>query len=433
MKKAFIFNKIFKNASWIIVCKILQSILNLFIGMITVRYLGPSNYGLISYAASIAAFFVPIMHLGLTSTLVQELLSDPENEGKILGTSIGMNALTGVISMIGIYAFCMIAHQDEKETIIVCVLYSFTLLFQAAEMSQYWFQAKLMSKYPSIIALIAYIVASIYKIYILISNKDIYWFAITHVIEACVVSLSLMLVYYRLSDKKLGFSFALGKRLFSRSKYYIISGMAVIILQYTDKFMLKNMIGDEVTGYYSVAVMCAGLFSFVYAAIVDSMRPQILQQKKVSEKKYEESLSILYALIFYISLIQCIITTALADVLVFVLYGEAYMPAVEVLRVSVWVITFSFIGSVTSIWILGENKNRMIVWIGLFGAGTNILLNLIFIPRFGAVGAAFASFLTQLLKNFIFCFLVKPLRHSMTLLLRGINPKFAIKKIRELL
>ena len=109
------------------------------------------------------------------------------------------------------------------------------------------------------------------------------------------------------------------------------------------------------------------------------------------------------------------------------------MPAVEVLRVSVWVITFSFIGSVTSIWILGENKNRMIVWIGLFGAGTNILLNLIFIPRFGAVGAAFASFLTQLLKNFIFCFLVKPLRHSMTLLLRGINPKFAIKKIRELL
>ena len=40
--------QVVKNASWIIVCKVMQSILQLVIGMISARYLGPDNYGLIS-------------------------------------------------------------------------------------------------------------------------------------------------------------------------------------------------------------------------------------------------------------------------------------------------------------------------------------------------------------------------------------------------
>ena len=64
-------NKVIKNASWMIGCKIAQSVISLIIGMLTARYLGPSNYGLISYAASIAVFLLPLMQLGLIKTLVQ--------------------------------------------------------------------------------------------------------------------------------------------------------------------------------------------------------------------------------------------------------------------------------------------------------------------------------------------------------------------------
>ena len=48
-------NRVFKNASWIIGCKVAQMIINLVVGMLTARYLGPSNYGVINYAASIVA------------------------------------------------------------------------------------------------------------------------------------------------------------------------------------------------------------------------------------------------------------------------------------------------------------------------------------------------------------------------------------------
>ena len=54
-------NKIFVNASWIIGCKIMQSGLALLINALTARYFGPSNFGLINYAASLVAFVTPVV------------------------------------------------------------------------------------------------------------------------------------------------------------------------------------------------------------------------------------------------------------------------------------------------------------------------------------------------------------------------------------
>ena len=66
--------KVIHNAEWIVVCRIIQSILGLVVSMMTARYLGPSNYGVISYAASLVAFVTPVMQLGFNSILVQEII-----------------------------------------------------------------------------------------------------------------------------------------------------------------------------------------------------------------------------------------------------------------------------------------------------------------------------------------------------------------------
>lgn len=81
-------NKVVKNASWLIGIQLVKSLLAMVISMLTARFLGPSGFGLINYAASIVSFVAPIMYLGLTGVLVQELVTHPEREGEILGTSI---------------------------------------------------------------------------------------------------------------------------------------------------------------------------------------------------------------------------------------------------------------------------------------------------------------------------------------------------------
>ena len=51
-------NREAKNASWLICGKLAQMVLSFFVSILTARYLGPSNYGTISYVNAYVAFFL---------------------------------------------------------------------------------------------------------------------------------------------------------------------------------------------------------------------------------------------------------------------------------------------------------------------------------------------------------------------------------------
>lgn len=401
--------------------------------MLTARYLGPSNFGLINYAASIVSFMVPIMQLGLRSTLVYELIQKPDEEGKTLGTALFMNLLAALLCMVAIAGFVNIANRREKTTIIVCVLYSVNLIFQALEMCQYWFQKNLLSKYTSVVSLVAYLIVTLYKTYLLVTQKNIYWFAIAQAIDYCIISVALLIMYKIIGGLKFSISFKRGKEMLSKSKYYIISGMMVTIFSQTDRLMIKNMIGDEATGYYSAAVTCAGMASFVFAAIIDSMRPVILESNKQSVKLFEVNISRLFSIVFYMSLIQCVGMTVLAKPIIWILYGKEYLASVNALRLVVWYVTYSYLGQVRNIWILAEKKQKYLWRINLSGALLNIVLNTVLIPFWGIIGAAFASLFTQFFTNFLLGFLLQPIRSCNKLMLQGMSPKFAFEIVKKII
>ena len=419
-------NRVFKNAAWIIGCKIMQSLLNLVIGLLTARYLGPSNYGIISYVGSVVAFAAPIMQLGLKQTLIKELIQSPEREGQILGTALVMNVVSSVFCMLGCVAFVAIADAGEKETILVCALYSLTLLFQATEMTQYWFQSKLLSKYPSIAMLCSYIIVAIYKVFLLVTKKSVAWFALSNVLDYCLISVILIILYKKAGGQPLGFRWKTGREMLSRSKYYIIPSLMVMIFQHTDRIMIKLMIGDIETGIYSAAITCVGITGFVFAAVIDSVRPVVLEAKKESPKLYEERVTQLYSIITCMSLAQSIGMTILAKPLVWLMYGPEYARTAGILAVAVWYVTFSYYGVVRNIWILAEEKQKYLTGINLAGAIANVLLNLCLIPWLGAIGAAIASLFTQFFTNVIIGFILKPIRCNNYLMLKSWNPKVVL-------
>ena len=425
--KQLLKNRVAKNASWIIACKIVQMLINLVVGMLTARYLGPSNYGVINYAASIIAFATPIMQLGMNSILVQELVQQPENEGRILGTAIRLSFCSSILCILGVFAFVSIANVGELETIYVCLLYSTVLIFQAFELIGYWFQAKLLSKYSSIVMLIAYIIVAAYKIFLLIQQKSIFWFATSQALDSALISLGSFMVYKKLGGQRLSFSGELAKRLFEKSHFYIVSSMMVTIFAQTDKIMIKLLLSSEETGYYSAAITIASLSSFLYLAIVDSMRPMIFESKMHSVEKYERDLSLLYSIIFYLSLAQCLIMAFLAKYIISFLYGEQYLPAIGTLRIGIWYTTFSYLGMVRNIWILAENKQKYLWRINLSGAVANIVLNFILIPLMGINGAALASLITQFFTNVIVGYCIKPIRYNNSIMMDGIKLVYLLK------
>ena len=425
-------NRVINNAKWIIVCKIAQSLLQLIVGMLSARYLGPSNYGLINYASSVVAFFVPIMQLGLQSTLVQEYVDKPEKEGQLIGTALVMNMTSAVACMVGVTTFATVANRGEPTTILVCALYSASLFFQAIEMLQYWFQAKLFSKYSSLAMLVSYITVSAYKIYLLASGKSVYWFALSHAVEYGVTGLLLLITYRRKGTQKLQFSFDVARDMLSSSKHYIVAMLMVVVYNSTGNVMLKHIFGEAETGYFATAVTCTSLTGFIFNAIIDTARPVVLESRKKSIAAFEKNVSRTYALTTWLSLAQSVMFTIFAPLIVHLLYGEEYMPTVPVLQILVWNTAFSYMGYVRNIWILGEEKHKILWVINASGAAANILLNVWLIPLWGACGAAVASVLTQIFTNFVLGFILKEIRANNRLILKSLNPKLLLDMVAVL-
>ena len=363
-------NKVVQNASWIIVSKTVQAVLTLIINILTSRYLGPSNYGLVNYASSVTAFVFPIACLGLKHILVQETIQYPEEEGTIYGTTFILGTVSSVFCTIGVLAFVFVANAGDTETILVCALHSLVLFFQVLELIVFWFQARYLSKYSAFISLCAYIIVSVYKAFLLITKKTVYWFAVSQAIDYALIAVALIIVYRKLGGQKFRFSFPVAKRMFSQSRHYIFSSMMVTVFAQTDKIMLTLMLDEAVTGYYSAAVTCAGMTSFVFAAIVSSVRPAVFEAKKESTEKADKYMVMLYCIIIYLSLAQSIAMTLLAKPIILILYGADYVPAIAGLRIIVWYTTFSYIGFARNIWILSEQKQRYLWIINLSGASS---------------------------------------------------------------
>lgn len=425
-------SRVINNAFWIIGCRIVQAVLALLVNMMTARYLGPANYGLINYAAALVTFFTPIMRLGLDGVLVQEIITDIEKEGEKLGTAIVLNLLSGCACIASIMMFVSVANPFEKDTLIVCFLYSSILIFNAFDIIQYWFQAKLISKYTSIAMLLSYIVMTCYQIYILAMSKGVYWFAVSKSIEFLLIDIILYLLYKKKGKNKLVFSGNVAKEMFSKSKYYIISNMMVVVFAQTDRIMLKTMMGDEATGYYSAAVSCATMTSFVFAAIVDSARPSVLESYGANRESFERKMKNLYCVVIYAALIQSIVITLLSPFIINLIYGDGYVMATNVLKIVVWYTTFSYIGTVRNVWILANNKQKLLVRVNVSGALANVCLNFLMIPRFGMEGAAIASLLTQFFTNVLTGFWFADLKENNFLLFRSLNPIYGVEVIKKI-
>lgn len=420
-------NKTITNASWLITGKIVHILLSFFVGILTARYLGPNHYGLINYATAYATFFTAFCTLGINSVIVKNFVDHPEEEGTTIGTTLVLRLVSSVLSLCTIVGIVKIVDGDETITMVVVALHCLSLVFHVFDTFNYWFQSKLLSKYYAVATFVSYLIASVYRIVLLMQGKSVQWFAIANSIDYCIVAI-LLYVFYKLNHgPKISFSLKKGKELLSVSRSYILSGLMVAIYGATDKLMLKQMLDEEAVGYYSLAVTVSTMWVFVLSAIIDSVKPTIMKYHNENRLVYEKANRQLYAVVFYLSLLASIFITIIAPLFISIAYGKEYLPAVVPLRIVVWYVAFSYLGVARDIWIVCEKKQKCLKYIYVGAAISNVVLNLIMIPRFGINGASLATLITQIFTIFLFPLIVKDLKPNVNIMLDAIKLKGIFK------
>lgn len=415
-----------KNAGWLIIGKIIQMGINFFVGILTARYLGPSNYGLINYAAAYVAFFFSVCTLGINSIVVKEFIDNPSKEGEILGTSLSLRGISSVFSAITIVAISFVLDSNEPITKIVVALYTISLVFQIFDMFNYWFQSRLQAKYTAIASLIAYSITAIYKIILLATNQPVTLFALSTSVDYISIALILFYFYKKEGGKKLSFSFKYGKSLLKKSYHFILPGLMIAVYGQTDKMMLKHMINEREIGYYATAVSLCSVWCFVLSAIIDSVNPSIMKSYQDNEKSFIKYNKMLYFIVFYVSIFVSLMFTIFGKLIIQILFGEAYLPTVAPLRIITWYTAFSYLGVARNAWIVCKDRQRYLKYLYFSSAVLNVILNILFIPKYGAVGAAIASLISQISTVIIVPFFIKDLKENSimiveAILFKGIN------------
>ena len=417
---SFLNNKVVKNAGWLIFGKIGQMLISLLVGVFTARYLGPANYGLINYASAYTAFFMAFCTLGINALLVKEFIDSPENEGVVLGTSLLLRTISSMLSAIVIICFVSIVDAGEPITITVVALSSVGVVFHVFEIFNFWFQARLQSKISAITSLIAYFITAVYKILLLVFGKGVEFFAFATSVDYICIAVILMFMYFRFGGAKLKFSLNYGKSLLKRSYHFIFSAIMIAVYGQTDKLMLKQILGESETGYYATAMTICNMWSFVLAAIIDSMHPSIMEVNGKDEILFKKKNRQLYCIVFYISVFVSIGLVLFAPIIIKILYGNDFLPSISPLRIITWYTAFSYLGAARNAWIVCKNKQKYLKFIYFGAAVLNVLLNLLLIPYFGASGAAFASLMAQIVSSIILPLFIKPLRENSILMIEAI-------------
>lgn len=394
-------SKVLKNIGWLLGGQLARKVISAVLTFLIARYLGPSNYGIISYISSYTAFFASLCDLGINGIIVKEYVQEPTEQGKNIFTALVLKLTSSTIACLFFVIFMFVSHPNEPEYYIIAALLSLSSIFNAFDVISYWYQSKLQSKKEAIVSIIAYLLVAVYKIVILKMGLGVEWFAFANSLDYIAVAILLVVFYFKDGGQKWEFSFKTAKNLLRQSYHLILSGVLVAIFAQIDKIMIGNMMSNTDVGYYSTAVTLAGVISFLPTAVINSVRPVIMEKKKVDEKNYVKKVKQLFSAIIWMSILYSLFMTIFARPAVSILYGEEFIGSVGALRVIVWYCAFSYLGGAKNVWLVAEGKQKYEKWFTLIGAILNILLNSILIPCCGIVGAAIASLVTQAITNFV--------------------------------
>ena len=172
--------------------------------------------------------------------------------------------------------------------------------------------------------------------------------------------------------------------------------------------MLHKMSGDRVLGPYVIAVQLTELFSALPIALMTSLFPALAQTAN-DEEKFKRYLGEHTGSCWWLVFAACALVTPVAAPMIELFYGKEYLPTANLLIVLIWSeVPIFFAAALGSALVARGLQRYMPIGAGL-GAAMNILLNLIWIPRYGAMGASWATVISYSVSGIFYLLLISRL------------------------
>ena len=382
--------------------------------------MGPKDFGLLSYAISFVGLFSTITTLGLDSVLIRDLVQHETARDKLLGTAVILKNGGALLSVL-IIGLILSLTSNDRLTIQLILLIAVSPFFQSLNVIDLYFQSKVLSKYAVWARLPGGILSSLLRLGLVYLHASLLLFALVILAEKVMIAVGLMVAYRGQHQSIRGWTFemASARRLLRDSWSILLSGIAISIYQRIDQVMIKEMLGTATVGIYAVAVNLSQIWYIVPAIIVTSLSPGIIHARGSNHRAYLGSLQKLHDFFFVLSVAIGILGSVFCNDIIRLLYGAEFEGAGMILAIYIWSGVFVFQGVIRTQFLVIENQQHLGLWFRVLSMLVNVGLNLLMIPRYGAVGSALATLISYSLPIYFSSFLHPLLKLNLMMCLKS--------------
>jgi O-antigen/teichoic acid export membrane protein len=314
-------------------------------------------------------------------------------------------------------------YQKEDLTyLFIAIIASISLVLLSFEVLEYFYIAQVKAKYIFLSKFIGKIFSSLLKIIFILLNAGVVYFAIAN--SSLFFITFFLLYFYFLKEKlSLSFNFFIFKRginYLKESWPLIFSGIFAVIYLNIDKIMIEEMLNSTELGIYSVAVKLSTIWYFFPNLIRQGFLPAFVNSKIKNEEIYKKRLYLFFSITVTIAYLIIIPVSLLSDGIINLLFGIEYLGAGRILAVHIFASLFVFIGIGRGIWMINESQFKFVMVANIIAGAINILLNYLWLPKFGIMGAAYATLISYSFTYFLSNIFYKPAHEVFVMQLKSL-------------
>lgn len=397
-----------------------------FLAFLTVpvytRIFNPSDYGILSLIAAIIAFFSLFLDLGMSPALQRSYFdsSDAKRRKKIISTAFWFLFIWGfsfsllIILLAKRISFWFFDSSDYSLILILAFLSTFLTVFinLAKDLARLKFQPWLFNRFVLLNGISSAVFSLILVFYFKIGILGFFLGGLAGTILTIIFAWQLIknfiiFVFSRLELKKM----------FSYGIMLVPTAVAYYIFDLSDRFFLARMSTLHELGLYSLAVNISGIMMFFATALAQAWSPFALklyaEEKDVYKKMYSRMMN--YVMISF-SFLSILIVLFNSEILKIITTPEYYEARKAIMFLVISMLAYAST-QVTLLGIAIERKTKYVALSAGIAALVNILLNIVFIPKLGMVGAALATALSYIVLATMYYFIsqkLHPISYDLT-------------------
>jgi PST family polysaccharide transporter len=381
------------NLGWLVAERGVRLVLSLAVGILVVRHLGPVRMGALSYCLALVMLLGCVPALGLDAPLKRDVLRFPGRTVELIASALLLRLGAAALAYAGIVAAVLTRTGLEGEEPRLLAVTGLLLFQPALWVSELWMQAQLQARRVVAVQLGALAAASAGRVGLILTDAGVTAFAWVLAFEMALGAAGMFFAARR-AGLRIEFGAARRatmRRLLDEAWPLLFASLAIGIYMKIDEVMLRHLAGTAAVGIYAAAVRLSEVWYFLPVALASSLLPALIRARENSAAEYTRRLQQYYDLSAAAGYGLAVPMALAAPWLVRLAYGEAFAAAGPILAVHIWSGIFVFIGVARGQWLVNEGLTRFYLAATAAGAAANVALNLVFIPRWGGLGAAYAT------------------------------------------